>query len=668
MNVPITVDTKKHWGGRRFICLARQSNDDQGNDSVRAQLEFLKAACEKLRMIFVAEVVLEGVSGSVPGKRSDIDELIERKRIKDDYDVLVVQRYDRLTRGGASHGFWAQHEFEKVGVELFFPGEDVPDGPWASLIQSAKYEGAREFARSLSQRSTQGRGQALMEGRHAPFSHTPLGCWRLFSSPDGEPKFYIRNLAGPRKGLQEKVALDRTTVIDTYGEVGGGAKGHYRKQKNELVTLAPGDPAEQNTVRGIMIDRWRDNRGGGFIADKLNRQGVLSPLGKHWSKRSVEVVYENTAYAGLGICNLSSTAIFNEVGHGSTPKVAEVSASTLAKGKPPRRLRPPEDWVQVELPLMKGFLPPEVEAKLLMVMPKQLKLRYERSIMKTTKKRSNSRHKNSEYLLSGKIESKQDGEKLVGSKVGKKNYEQRRYRNKAARRKYLKGSVLNKTIGAEVVEQAVLKQIVEALQDSELVRATVQQLAVQPEIDFDVETRIADLEDERSEKTVKIQHAFKTMRASALAAIQEDLDLWSERIEQIDAELKTLGQQDQNKPIDPGELAGAILNHFKNLHLKINEAARPRLRQLIDAFVEKVVVDQETMQFEVFLRLPADLAGCLVNMSQSLTDHQTPPPRENNSTSRGHLRLAEADCQSTKAHQCAPVVCDCHRRPRRNAA
>ena len=109
-----------------------------------------------------------------------------------------------------------------------------------------------------------------------------------------------------------------------------------------------------------------------------------------------------------------------------------------------------------------------------------MKLRHERSTKRTNQKKSNSRHEHSECLLTGKIESKQDTQKLVGTKVGKKGHGSRRYCNKAARMKYLKSSVLNNAIDAEMVERAILNEIVEALQDSQNVHATVQTIALHP--------------------------------------------------------------------------------------------------------------------------------------------------------------------------------------------
>src|SRR5688500_2407477 len=95
-----TVSDKDMWKGSRYICLGRQSNDDEGDDSVLAQLKYLRSECDGDGMIYVDKILLEGVTGSLPARRKHYTKLIERKKEKDDFDVLVVQKMDRATRGG----------------------------------------------------------------------------------------------------------------------------------------------------------------------------------------------------------------------------------------------------------------------------------------------------------------------------------------------------------------------------------------------------------------------------------------------------------------------------------------------------------------------------------------------------------------------------------------
>ncbi|MFA9480446.1 recombinase family protein [Phycisphaerales bacterium AB-hyl4] len=118
------------WRGKRFICSVRQSDDSEGTTSTEAQLKWLHEEGRQRGMIHVDDIVLNGVTGSLPGKRQDLPDLIERKRTKDDFDVLMVQRLDRLTRGGSQHGNWFLFECTRVGIELLCPGDNLPeDGP-----------------------------------------------------------------------------------------------------------------------------------------------------------------------------------------------------------------------------------------------------------------------------------------------------------------------------------------------------------------------------------------------------------------------------------------------------------------------------------------------------------------------------------------------------------
>ena len=81
---------KKDLEGKRYICLARASDDTEGTTSTEAQLATLNAQVQPLGMLFVDNIALNGVTGSLPGRREDLRALLERKKRKNDFDVLVV--------------------------------------------------------------------------------------------------------------------------------------------------------------------------------------------------------------------------------------------------------------------------------------------------------------------------------------------------------------------------------------------------------------------------------------------------------------------------------------------------------------------------------------------------------------------------------------------------
>ena len=81
--------------GKRYINLVRCSTDQQTETSIPAQLDLLNAFGAARSMLYVADVILDGVSGSKPGNRDDLQELIDRKIQKNDFDVLLVQTEDQ---------------------------------------------------------------------------------------------------------------------------------------------------------------------------------------------------------------------------------------------------------------------------------------------------------------------------------------------------------------------------------------------------------------------------------------------------------------------------------------------------------------------------------------------------------------------------------------------
>ena len=70
---------RKRSENKRYICLVRASDTSEGTTSTEAQLELLKEYGQRMGMHFVDEIVLNGVTGSLPGKREDLSGLLARK-------------------------------------------------------------------------------------------------------------------------------------------------------------------------------------------------------------------------------------------------------------------------------------------------------------------------------------------------------------------------------------------------------------------------------------------------------------------------------------------------------------------------------------------------------------------------------------------------------------
>src|SRR5262249_22095795 len=121
--------------GRKYLCLVRCSTSEQADTSIPDQLNLLNAFAAEHQMIHIDDVILDGVTGSIPGARTDIEQIIRRKQERDDFDVLLVQDMSRFTRGGAEHGMKLEFDLNAAGVEIVFVSDNLPDGDHAGIIK-----------------------------------------------------------------------------------------------------------------------------------------------------------------------------------------------------------------------------------------------------------------------------------------------------------------------------------------------------------------------------------------------------------------------------------------------------------------------------------------------------------------------------------------------------
>lgn len=645
-----------NYQGKRYVAQVRASEDADGTTSTKAQLAMLhaKAAALKMERADDNEIILDGLTGSMPGKREDMEELLKRKREKNDFDVLVVQRLDRLTRSGPNHGAWFEFECTRAGIQLLVVGDDIPEGPYASLIKVAKYQAAQEQAFSISQRSTQGYQLALEEGRVTTSSHTPYACWRLYLSAAGEPLHIIRDL---RDGRQQKLDAQTHDVIDHYGQVGGGSKGHYRKQKHEKVLLLPGDENEIAVIRTIFDLHFRQGWGGKRIADYLNRQGLPSPCGKQWSQRQVEVLYNNEVYTGRSVGNRTSSGIYHQRNH-AIPKRTNLDPSVLATAKTiPVRIRPEDEWFVVEQPYLKELLGDE-ELRALAIEGQD---RYWLHIADPDRpKLSKSKHKASDYLLTGILRAKQDGGPLVGVLCGRVGQKTRYYRHRRGRTGYTKGSIFNRMIHAETIEKAVIDAVKSALTDTPNLRQKLLAM-IQAEASARVNVDVEDLKAQRERLRQRIALIIASFDEETLADARSEIEKLKARRRQLGEQITAATAAKPPTAVDADGRVDAMLIKIKNFFGDVDALPKHLLREWLGLLVPKVVVDMETKGIEIDVMLPPEILKSAfsgekamrpVTTSESPTDYET------------HLLtgvvLAQLDCRFQKAS--AGLCYDCHRR------
>lgn len=596
--------------GKPFIALVRQSSDADGTTSTEAQLNFLKEDGIAQGMIFVDAVVLKGVTGSHPGRRTDLDDLFKRKRERNDFDVISVQIADRMTRGGMTHAGWIEHECNRHGIILRIAGEDLPSGPWANMIKMMKYEGAKEQARTISMRSVQGAVLAMDQDRNSACSNTPFGCYRFYHQQDGTPLFLIRNLGD---GRQEKLNPQTREVIDVYGSIGGKAKGHYRKQKTERTLIAPGDPEQADAVRQMFRLYWVEGWRGKRVANWLNERGILSPRGKLWSQNQVDSICMNPVFCGWSLGQRISSALFHQRAAGKTEPVYVDPIILASQKRIPIRRRSPEDWLWRPEPYMEDFLPPEV-GDLALSKIKQARIEeWERSQTPGGGRRPASKHRPSAYILSKHLTAKQDdgAEPLVGHLSGPADKKVRYYRHVRGNRDYQKGSVFNKMVPAEPLERQLLATISEIMRSAPDLRGRIERIVEQQQRNMPTPKSIDDLRVRRQAIADRALQLAQTFGEESMADIKPELDRLNAERRAIDEQIALAEELDIQEARPVAEVVDAVVARLGQLADQLDGSPPALLKDILGAMVSRLTVDLETKNVEAYLQIPpwASLKG-----------------------------------------------------------
>jgi Resolvase, N terminal domain/Recombinase len=659
---------KDQYKDEPYVTLVRVSDYSEEQDSDEAQLEYLKKWAGERKMVWVKDYVETDLSGSLPGNREDIAALLKRAEEKKDFRYVLAQRIDRATRGGVDHLFWLEHELRRRNVRILYPGDNLPeDVPYARSLRAFKADAAQEQSFSTSQRSTQG-SQYALERRHiSPHSRTPFGTYRLYCRSDSEqtPLFVIKDL---RDGRQEKLSWPDLKVIDTYGQIGGKAKGHYRKQKSELVFLVLGDPKEQEIVILIFRLHYIEGFGGRKIAGILNERGYRAPMGGTWSPRQVESIYENEDYTIKAFANRKSQAFYHsrQTGYPKRVEMDDITATTAERIKP--ELRPKSEWFETTEPYLEGYLGDE---NLRQIAIAQQARTWERRLDPTWERKNKTKHPRSPYLLGDILIAKQDGEALVGSRSGKADRPVRIYRHKRAARECLTRSIYNRVLNAESLERAVLAVLQQILLDwpelePRLLAHVQHQIATGSQQDVQLQTK----RQHRAEVGEQLLLYVRMLTPKTQKELAAEITRLESQRDSLDAEIEMLEKIQSVEMVDPSNIAAAVKARLSNLAESIPSLPPNVVKQVLAALTASLVVDMETKEVDFAFHLPSwavwepknfDFEQLCMRTSQEFSTG-THTHRDNSL----FLPLGDGNCRFTYPKS-QSVDCHCRRRLRQAA-
>jgi hypothetical protein len=613
--------------GKRYIGLLRCSSAKQADTSIDDQRRVLEVYAREHGLIPVDYVSLGGVSGSLPGNRTDIRDLIARKEQKNDFDLVLVQDTGRLTRGGVQHAHHIESALNAADIDVVYVKCSIPSGPEGDLIRSVMAYSDQQHARSISFSSTRGSMSSILDNRSAYCRQPPYGIDRLYVSPDGNELHVLRNLPD-----RTQVKLDPKTgqVIATFGpNETTGVPNHYVKQKQERIVLVPGDEKCVEVVRRIYRRHHVDGWGRYRIAQELNQEGIPSPAGKKWSTDEIARILRNPIYLGRGIANRITSGIYN-MRSPNSPLPSNVSRKELyTRKRPVTRVRPQADWHIQEHHRLAEILDPEVRQVAAARQHEYL----ERLSSGERARPNRDRHTDTTFFLKGLLRSKQGNRSMTGTRSGRGG-KYRYYRVHEAYSSPDGNAIMRRMIRAEPIEQIVLETVKAALLSAPDLRERIER-----QVRSALKESASD-QGEREALVAEREAIRKKLKVLVERLDPEMLELIDDDMASLKAQLRSVNDRlsrcEMMPPMDDQavhRLVDKTIAAIRSLASTLQDAPAATLRQYLQLFITQLVVDMETGRLTIGIGAPAELDAeslemCLVEGSVCKPfnqTHQIPP-------------------------------------------
>ncbi len=596
--------------GKRFIALARCSTRGQAESSLDDQMRLIRRFAADNGMVEVAEIRLEGVSGSVAENLDRvIDSLVKRKTEANDYDVLVVQDASRFSRAGAGHSAKLRYDLERAAVEVISALGYVPKSDYGEVKDALDAVVARQQAKGIAMGVARGSMSAMAEGRQSHSSRTPYGLDKLYLSADGRPLHIVRT--NYDDGSQVRLHPTTGEVIDRYGRnEKTGTPAHYRKQRGERIVYIPGEPAVVQAVHDMYRWYFADKRGYAAIAKELNGRGVASPTGRGWSISSVRRIIGNAVYSGKGVSNRKTTAIFY-CRAPDVPREAPKIRKT-ASGRPAETYRPLDEWVVIKYPQLKEFLPADI---------RDAAAAHHQSILDGLKDgravQPRDKHPDSTFLLKGILRTS-DGHRMTGRRKGRRC--DGRYYAAMREQSHPSGRPnARRLVRADAVETVALYTLrclllaMPGLRDEFVAqtKAAVRDRAGGEQARESLAAEIGRLD----KRIALVLDEFDGEDAGAVRAKLADLKLRrreaSDRLAGMQRPV-TISDEEIERMVD------AMIAMYVEQANMLRELPAPHVRELLATFIESMTVDLATMRVDLVASVPPWGGSAVAKASEAL--------------------------------------------------
>jgi DNA invertase Pin-like site-specific DNA recombinase len=220
----------------------------------------------------------EGKSGLNVAGRQSLREMIDDVQAgRADYSAILVYDVSRWGRfQDADESAYYEYLCKRAGIEVHYCAEQFENdgGPTSTIIKSVKRAMAGEYSRELSAKVFKGQCR-LIELGYRQGGAPGYGLRRMLINQAGEPK-------------------------------GALARGEQKSLQTDRVILVPGPDAEVQTVQWIYEQFTKHGKRESEIAAALNDRGLVTDLGRPWSRGTVNQVLTNEKYIGNNVYNRTS--------------------------------------------------------------------------------------------------------------------------------------------------------------------------------------------------------------------------------------------------------------------------------------------------------------------------------------------------------------------------
>ena len=246
--------------------------------STQNQAQTIREYAERRGIRIVKTYSDDAKSGLIIGGRMALQQMIaDVESGVAEFSVILV--YD-VTRWGrfqdTDESAYYEYRCRKAGMQVAYCAEQFEnDGsPTSTIVKSVKRAMAGEYSRELSVKVFAGQCR-LIELGYRQGGPAGFGLRRALLNERGEVKTELK-------------------------------RGEHKSLQTDRVVLVPGPDEEVRTVRWIYSQFLKKGLSESEIATELNERGILTDLGRAWTRATVHQILTNEKYIGNNVYNRRS--------------------------------------------------------------------------------------------------------------------------------------------------------------------------------------------------------------------------------------------------------------------------------------------------------------------------------------------------------------------------